>query len=457
MNNPIDSLPTRAASWRAVSRFSIGDILWCFALLAGSIGYVRSFWVAELPMTCVVFAGISAFYFVLPFFLDTRNCSRLACKLGAYGIVGLLAVGFTIHPFQEPAGLLFLFTTSAFVLLALRSKKFARPRIMIRIASLILFASTALGLYLNSMKPPPRTPQSRLLELRQQNPLVNLSDRLSRIHSPNKALPGNSLDLSESTVTDLEFLESWFDQPCNDFWEQQLKDFHDPAFEEKTRALAYRIQFKGLRSLSRPRITELGIVPFSTAPPSRNRDKSVDDGLSSGERGAMRALNAVKDTFEADYAISFPETLSGRHLKAIADFCHPSGLGHSPAPKQAYGLIAHGFHFPFEKLTYRDFDFELLRLELISLSKGQSPRGFELIHLPRMDQISGGEARTRRTDEFETAALAKLNKGEMIVIESGDDVLRMVGAIRAIDNCKSCHDVPRGEMLGAFSYFWQRQ
>ncbi len=101
-------------------------------------------------------------------------------------------------------------------------------------------------------------------------------------------------------------------------------------------------------------------------------------------------------------------------------------------------------------------ELQLEKLELIGWLGRDTPQVYVLDHLPRMDEISSSDVPTRGLDDFETSALDKLNDGEMIVVEEHGSGLRMLGAIRAIEDCKDCHDVQRGEMLGAFSYFWKK-
>jgi hypothetical protein len=62
---------------------------------------------------------------------------------------------------------------------------------------------------------------------------------------------------------------------------------------------------------------------------------------------------------------------------------------------------------------------------------------------------------TRTLDLIETESLEKLRAGTERVIawNQEDHRLQMLGAIRAKDRCLKCHDVPRGELLGAFT-FW---
>ena len=60
--------------------------------------------------------------------------------------------------------------------------------------------------------------------------------------------------------------------------------------------------------------------------------------------------------------------------------------------------------------------------------------------------------KTRGLDALETAALAKLKKGDEIVVTDVSDHVHIVGAIRAKKDCMGCHECKEGTLLGAFSY-----
>ena len=67
-----------------------------------------------------------------------------------------------------------------------------------------------------------------------------------------------------------------------------------------------------------------------------------------------------------------------------------------------------------------------------------------------MDELS--EAAARPLDGFEREALAKLRRGEDLIVQEAPQQMRMLGSIRAVHQCLDCHSVQRGELLGAFSY-----
>jgi hypothetical protein len=75
--------------------------------------------------------------------------------------------------------------------------------------------------------------------------------------------------------------------------------------------------------------------------------------------------------------------------------------------------------------------------------------------LPAMEAL--GKVPTRQPSEFETGAIEKLRGGEDLVIESRADTVKMVGSIRARQQCLGCHQTERGALLGAFSYDLARE
>jgi hypothetical protein len=60
---------------------------------------------------------------------------------------------------------------------------------------------------------------------------------------------------------------------------------------------------------------------------------------------------------------------------------------------------------------------------------------------------------TRGLDIFETAGVQELLSGKDTYIRTKDSVVRMLGALRATDQCVRCHtEAKQGDLLGAFSY-----
>lgn len=67
-----------------------------------------------------------------------------------------------------------------------------------------------------------------------------------------------------------------------------------------------------------------------------------------------------------------------------------------------------------------------------------------------MDKIK--EIPTRPLDVFEQTALKAIRQGEPLVLCEKDNLVRMMGGIRALDQCVRCYDCREGDLLGAFTY-----
>jgi len=93
---------------------------------------------------------------------------------------------------------------------------------------------------------------------------------------------------------------------------------------------------------------------------------------------------------------------------------------------------------------------QLARLELVSLLRHPTPRVYVSDSLPEMDKLDDFEHRA--LSAFESGTLANLQAEEDVVVELGDQRIRMVGALRASKDCLECHQGKRGKLLGALSY-----
>ena len=76
-------------------------------------------------------------------------------------------------------------------------------------------------------------------------------------------------------------------------------------------------------------------------------------------------------------------------------------------------------------------------------------------------RLAGDTARAATSDEVkdlrrETQALKEVKDGKNVVAEASTNRIRMMGAIRATDNCLKCHDAQHGDLLGTFTYELQR-
>jgi hypothetical protein len=98
--------------------------------------------------------------------------------------------------------------------------------------------------------------------------------------------------------------------------------------------------------------------------------------------------------------------------------------------------------------------YDVKSLDLVSLKKDADPIVF--VSAASRHVKKQKDAVKRAPDEFETAAFKKLADEEVVWMTSGEEI-RMVGALRATEDCMSCHKAENGQIIGAFSYTLARQ
>jgi hypothetical protein len=138
--------------------------------------------------------------------------------------------------------------------------------------------------------------------------------------------------------------------------------------------------------------------------------------------------------------------LAALHGEAVVDFVNPAGFGYFRDRTHVAGFQEHRL----SRLPDAPAPWVLQTLELIGCARQESPAVYVSDKLPRMDELR--TAQTRPPDEFETLGLAALQRGEDLFLRQTAEGRRMLGAIRNGRQCQSCHEGPRGELLGVFSY-----
>jgi len=146
------------------------------------------------------------------------------------------------------------------------------------------------------------------------------------------------------------------------------------------------------------------------------------------------------------------QTLFSLHDAGLEDFFKPSRMGYVRDRDHVVGFVPHRFdRVPKPGRGVGPLDpWMITRLELVGLSKHETPVAYIAEHIPQMDELR--DAPTRPLDHFEQQALDRLRAAEDLVIDETTHRIRMVGALRASQNCLQCHSVKRGELLGAFTY-----
>jgi hypothetical protein len=138
------------------------------------------------------------------------------------------------------------------------------------------------------------------------------------------------------------------------------------------------------------------------------------------------------------------------HHDNLFDFLNPERFGFVRSREKVAGFLPHQFRSnPQGTNRWR-----VQRLELLGLLKFDEPVVYLSPYLPRMDELS--TAPTRSLDAFEKKALEGLLAGEDLMVQRMPRRLRILGSLRAMEQCVKCHHVQRGELLGAFSYLMIR-
>ena len=267
----------------------------------------------------------------------------------------------------------------------------------------------------------------RILAARRQFPLESIDKRLD-YEAPLAATP--------SAVTNAPLVLAKLDRDEQDYgqygWRgQQLRRIHNHEYERFIRANGF-----GVTRMPRPRVESIASRPL--------RDIAFDD---------LSNPNADAYDWRAGREGVARGTIHSAHERSRRDFLDPEGFGYIRTPRiEVAGFIQHAFHHHPMAGDPLQSKWRLQRLELVSLLKFDEPRVYVLDHLPRMDQLSNETAPTRELNEFESSALAKLRCDEDIVVKRAGANVQMLGSLRAAKQCLECHNVQRGELLGAFCY-----
>jgi hypothetical protein len=138
--------------------------------------------------------------------------------------------------------------------------------------------------------------------------------------------------------------------------------------------------------------------------------------------------------------------LSTLHNESVLDFASPRAFGYFKDRRNVAGFRPH----QFREVPKPGLAWKLEWLELVGLVIHEKPVAYVSDSLPRMDLLK--QAKIRPLDSFEVVGLVQLRDGQALVAREEDNQLRLLGAIRATNQCIACHGCERGELLGAFSY-----
>jgi hypothetical protein len=146
-----------------------------------------------------------------------------------------------------------------------------------------------------------------------------------------------------------------------------------------------------------------------------------------------------------------PDAFRQLHAGSLLNFVNAPGFGYVTPDRKVVGFQEHHFRKEADVHDAKgNGPWRVERVELVSLLEHAEPCVYVSDNLPRMDELRG--ATTRPLDGFEANRLPELLRGEDLVFSPSGESVRVLGAIRAAKQCLACHNVERGDLLGAFSY-----
>jgi hypothetical protein len=327
-------------------------------------------------------------------------------------------------------------------------------------AGLLAVGGTVLGLALAADPPQkpkpadtPEQPPKKLTaeEYRKLYPFQSLADRLDYETEPAKELKksGDKPQLSADALNRLDQAEKVRGPFGQDMRRKTLEILHS----EEAQKFIDRDGF-GLSRMPTPSVHLLNLpqaetIPFAKPSETLNSDRETQQALQHGKaEGVMPSL----------------DVLSSFHLGGESNFANSRSFGFVKDREHVAGFQPHQFRYkpslsdwmgppakPEEKAKEQ---WLVTRLELVSLLKQKDAAVYVSKEMPRMDALKDNPTRT--LSDFEKKGLQVLRGGEDIFTEATTNHIRMMGALRASKQCLECHQVRRGDLLGAFSYDMQR-
>jgi hypothetical protein len=316
----------------------------------------------------------------------------------------------------------------------------ARPRsFLIYSLGAMLASHLTLGLLLEQRR------NRRHSELQRLYPSQSMATRLSYETKP-RGICSNHVTLSESPTNSaanshLQDLEKQVDEGSPRTFMLQL--LHDEVVEDFIDSPGF-----GVARRIRPRKENIDLPeaePISFTPP-----------VYDPETGGTDVDPILKSDPLASSGIALPreENLWALHPGSVLALVNPKGFGYVKDREHVRGFQAHQFHSMPSFPESSQARWLIQKIELVSLLTHEEPVVYLSDHLPRMDELRA--APTRKLTDFEKLALETLKGGGDLKVQSSANRIQVLGSIRAVTQCMKCHDVERGELLGAFSYYLKR-
>jgi hypothetical protein len=275
----------------------------------------------------------------------------------------------------------------------------------------------------------------RLPQLREQLPLESMEARLPAPKTLKEAKPDPVRD-----PTAFQELESavgsagYFPYRGNQR-EHQLRRLHEDAVGAFTSSFGF----------GSGRMTSEPITDWSL-------NAVVVDELTLAQPAYRGAEDVSADPGEWLRSGSPEPELMKLHVASFLDFVYPEGFGYFKDRQHVAGFRPH----QFRKAPAKAGVWKVETIDLVGLALNEVPVVYVSKTLPRMDELRK-TAKVRALDDFECAGLADLQGGETLYVREQGNRLRVLGGLRATQQCVECHGCTRGDLLGAFSYVLSRQ
>ena len=165
------------------------------------------------------------------------------------------------------------------------------------------------------------------------------------------------------------------------------------------------------------------------------------------------ATRPAHETVNSEKLVQLPTRDSEGHMRwksyeqmhdyFVTGFINSDGFGLSrmPTPRQMARRST---------LYFDGVDFRIGYVQLLSTPQGEKPFVYETKTDVTMRSISDAGRRDLRA--YETDAVGQLKSGRDAVMTMDHEQPVVIGAVRAGEECVSCHQVKKGDMLGAFVY-----
>jgi hypothetical protein len=168
------------------------------------------------------------------------------------------------------------------------------------------------------------------------------------------------------------------------------------------------------------------------------------------QRTPRRALDLPVPVALAPFSAEDPK-FTKVHRTVAGRFIERDRVGYIRNRGEVAGFESHRLaELPGTELPDGRQNWQIVRLELVSLLRHDEPRVYVAESMPAMDQLEG--VPTRALTEIEGRALPQLVSQKDVVVDVAENRIAMVGALRAATACLQCHEGERGKLLGAFSY-----